>query len=87
MVASPKPSRSTEDLPPLRDQKRYRPASQKALIALMADSGALPSRSPWLIDLTARPIKGSKMGEAFAIGTLPLLVDGSEKKQQLAANR
>ena len=86
VVASPKPRRSTEDLPPLRDQKRYRPATQKALIALMADSSALPSRSPWLIDLTARPIKGGKMGEAFAIGTLPLLVDGSEKKQ-VAANR
>ncbi len=87
VVASPEPSRSTEDLPPLRDQKRYRPASQKALIALMAHSSALPNRSPWLIDLTARPIKGGKMGEAFPIGTLPLLVDGSENKRQLAANR
>ena len=87
VVASPKPKRSTEDLPPLRDQKRYRPATQKALIALTADSSALPSRTPWLIDLTARPIKGGQMGEAFAIGTLPLLVDGSEKKQQLASNR
>ena len=53
----------------------------------MADPGAEPSRRPWLIELTARPIKGGEMGEAFAIGTLPLLVDGEVKKQQLAANR
>ena len=87
VVARPKQARSTEDLPPLRDQKRFRPATQRAMIALMADPGAEPSRRPWLIDLTARPIKGGEMGEAFAIGTLPLLVDGKVKKQQLAANR
>lgn len=87
VMARPKQSRSTEDLPPLKDQKRYRAATQRAMIALLADSSALPSRNPWLIDLTARPIKGGKMGEAFSIGTLPLLVDGSEKKQQLASNR
>ena len=87
VVARPKQARSTEDLPPLRDQKRFRPATQRAMIALMADPGAAPSRRPWLIDLTARPIKGGEMGEAFAIGTLPLLVDGKVKKQQLAANR
>lgn len=87
VMARPKQSRSTEDLPPLRDQKRYKPATQRAMIALMADSGALPSRTPWLIDLTARPIQGGKMGEEFAIGTLPLLVDGNEQRRQLASNR
>ena len=87
VVASPKQSRSTEDLPPLKDQKRYRASNQKATVALLADSNALPSRSPWLIDLTARPVKGGKMGEAFAIATLPLLVDGNEEKQQLASKR
>ena len=87
VVARPKQARSTEDLPPLRDQKRFRPATQRAMIALMADPGAAPSRRPWLIDLTARPIEGGIMGEAFAIGTLPLLVDGNVKKQQFAANR
>jgi hypothetical protein len=87
VVASPKPKRSTEDLPPLRDQERYRPATQKAYIALMADSSALPVRDPWLINLKARPIKGGKTGEAFVIGTLPLLVNGSGDRHQLASKR
>ncbi len=77
-VATEPEGTGTPELPPVQDGKPYRPSSQKVTIALLADQDTLPALQPWFIHLTARPIVKGKIGGAFAIAKLPLVVLDSE---------
>ena len=56
------------------DPTRHRPVRRAVSLAFLAADGALPTKLPQLVELTARPVLEGRSGSSLAAGRVPLMI-------------